>query len=469
MAGRLNLTALLLIILLFLSVAAFFFTRYYFLAPMAIVAFGGLFYFAKYPEHGLLIVLVLVPFEIYKALLDKYQFLTLSKLVGILTLGIVLIGLATRHLSDRLLRTGLWKPVALLLMCYVISTFFSTSMLLSLNSLRQELIAVSIFCLTLLLLDRLNLRQVAMGLAISVAITSAGSIMMDGPEGKGDLDNRFSGFLNDPNYFALLIIVNMPLAGYLIISSRQIFLKFFWLLVLSVMMIAFFKTFSRSAVLVLGVLTLYWLYCHRTYLRFIQPRHIGLVLLLMLAGGPVLFLSIPDEYVERIQSLASLGQGVKATEDRSLGRRTSYILVGLDNLKKSPLTGVGPGTFPLMYSKTAYASAFTLNDGYSNAFRRAHNTYLELLTELGILGFACFLGLAWCGFTYFNRAMNLNLKLNNNQKAIEIFYWRLSYAGIVLFMCFLSAPNHKYFWFLLGVAAVLQRNAQAQLSQGAKT
>ena len=73
-------------------------------------------------------------------------------------------------------------------------------------------------------------------------------------------------------------------------------------------------------------------------------------------------------------------------------------------IRENPLLGSGPGTFPLHYATTGYAKAFSANRKIGDLYRRAHNTYLEIFSELGIPAGLLFVGMLGLGLYNLIRA-----------------------------------------------------------------
>jgi O-antigen ligase len=168
---------------------------------------------------------------------------------------------------------------------------------------------------------------------------------------------------------------------------------------------------------------------------------------------------MPAGYVARIQSLSILSAGAKS-QDESLGRRASYIVVGSQMIRENPLLGTGPGTFPLHYATTGYAKAFSANRKVGDLYRRAHNTYLEIFSELGIPAGLLFVGMLALGLYNLIRARRLWMQRNNREEADMMTHLAMSFLSLTLFLMFLSAPNQKYVWIMLALTSVLRLKAE---------
>ena len=204
---------------------------------------------------------------------------------------------------------------------------------------------------------------------------------------------------------------------------------------------------------------------YRAQLTRIRPRHLGFAMLGAAIVIPLAIYAMPAGYAARIQSLSILSAGSKA-QDESLGRRASYIVVGGQMIRENPLLGSGPGTFPLHYATTGYAKAFSANRKIGDLYRRAHNTYLEIFSELGIPAGLLFVGMLGLGLYNLIRARAAWMRRRDWQQADLMTHLGVSFLSLTLFLMFLSAPNQKYLWIMLALTSVLRLKAeQAPLTE----
>lgn len=425
-------------------------TPYYFIAPIIPLALAALIALYHYPQLGLLALVFLVPLE---GLFAGNKFLTGSKLIGIALILVVGLRLLVGHSSIRNLATRQWYAILGLLGIFILSSQFSRYPAYSFEAIKDLLTATSIFLITLAIGDKLNMRHLMMTLSISVAITAIVSLFAPAPTVGS---TRAVGLLADPNYFALLLVTAIPLNLYLALNGKLPVTRFFWSALIMLDLIALQKTLSRSGTLVLlmTLMTLGWHY--RNVLSKLGPRHIGLFIAGSALGLVAVAVMIPDEFIQRILSLAKYS-GVQSFEDPSLGRRTSYLVVGMELFRDSPLLGAGPGSFPMYYAQSGFASGF--NEGMSalDIYRQAHNTYLEVLAETGLPGFVCYALLTFSGLAGFYRARRRALQNDQSAQASQIAHTGATFLAMAVFMLFLTATFHKYFWILLAVSQLAIR------------
>ncbi len=203
-------------------------------------------------------------------------------------------------------------------------------------------------------------------------------------------------------------------------------------------------TFVRAAWFSIVILLFYYLF------QFSNKRSsIDLIIIMMVGfmiGLALLFTSdIGRLITQRIETIADF-QYV-ANYDR-IDRWVAAWLIWLDY----PYFGVGWGAYPDMYFD------YNIYDSFSSDMRMgAHNLYLEIMSELGVVGLLVFLFLI---YTFFKKA--IILQSHSKSRMIRVFLIGMQGAMITyLFHAFLNnlGPSDKisiYFWFMLGMIPTIQ-------------
>jgi O-antigen ligase len=111
-----------------------------------------------------------------------------------------------------------------------------------------------------------------------------------------------------------------------------------------------------------------------------RPRTVWIALLTLAASVAVVYWLEGRDFIQRLISIHSETQA-----EISGGTRFSIVRDGLHMFVRHPISGWGLGTFPVVYPQ--------FRSFYTNFFiNQAHNDYLQLLIETGLLGF---LAAAW--------------------------------------------------------------------------
>ncbi|WP_433887144.1 O-antigen ligase family protein [Pseudomonas vranovensis] len=444
--------------LLAIACVALLASPYPFLAPGAVIGLAGLLALYKRPAWGLLAIITLVPLEG----LFKDSELTASKMIGAALALVLVLQLAVKQLPAERLRSSMWRLLLGFMALYLLSFLASDSSEMSLGHFRELAVGLLLFGITLLVGRDLDLPMMYRLVTLSVSLTC----IMAMASAKYQDEGRAAGLLEDPNVFAMLIAIAVPMALWLVFNSPRRLHKLFWIACCILLLAGMTKTNSRSGLVVLLISLGIVLVHYRTQVAHLRPRHLGFAMLGLAILLPTLVALMPASYVARIQSLALLKSGVNAFKDDSLGRRSSYIVVGSKMIREHPVLGTGPGTFPLHYATTGYAKAFSANRKVGDLYRRAHNTYLEIFSEVGIPAGILFVSMVLLALYNVWHARRLWLRQGEQGQADLLTHLCMSMLAISLFLMFLSAPNHKYLWIMLALSSVLRLKAeQAQPAQ----
>ena len=424
---------------------------YPYLAPGAVLGLVGVTLFYRKPTWGLLGIAALVPFEGF----FKDSSLSGTKFLGASLAVILMLQLAIHQIPSERLRSSLWRYLVWFMVLYFLSLLNTDDLGMSLGHLRELSVGLVLFVITLLIGRELNLDLFAKFVTLSVTMTCVLAMFSSKYQDQG----RAAGLLEDPNAFAMLIAFAVPLGLLLVVRSPNILHRLFWGACCILLLGGMTKTESRSGLVVLFLSLVIGAWHYRTELTRIRPRHLGFAMLGVVLVIPLAIAVMPAGYVARIQSLSILSAGAKS-QDESLGRRASYIVVGSQMIRENPLLGTGPGTFPLHYATTGYAKAFSANRKVGDLYRRAHNTYLEIFSELGIPAGLLFVGMLALGLYNLIRARRLWMQRNNREESDMMTHLAMSFLSLTLFLMFLSAPNQKYVWIMLALTSVLRLKAE---------
>jgi O-antigen ligase len=186
-----------------------------------------------------------------------------------------------------------------------------------------------------------------------------------------DFQNRIERYttagLNEDE-LALLLAISLPLACYLIVRSSSVRSSLFYWIYIPVAVTAVILTGSRGGL----ITTLVALTFFPVTLRIASRRKERVYLFALLALPAALFL-LPDTTWKRFSTL-----GAEITGS-SFGKRSIIWRAGIETFRDHPFIGVG---------YDAYGEAVR---GRLGAARSAHNSFLSILVELGVVGEALFL------------------------------------------------------------------------------
>ena len=229
---------------------------------------------------------------------------------------------------------------------------------------------------------------------------------------------RVYSYLGNPNLLAAYLLPAIPLSICAVLAWRHWGPKALAVVMVMVNGACLYWTGSRggwiglaAAGLVTVVLLLYWLLP-----QLPQPWRVWVfpVVLGSLAVLVLLALILVDPLRDRVLSIFA-GRG-----DSSNNFRINVWTSVLEMIKDRPLMGIGPGN-------TAFNQIYPLYQRPNFTALSAYSVFLELLVEMGIIGFGCFM---WLLLVLLNQGW-LQLQRLRNQQSPEIFWLIAAIATLV--------------------------------------
>lgn len=183
----------------------------------------------------------------------------------------------------------------------------------------------------------------------------------------GFADGRYAAEGSNENELGITLAISLVMAGYLM--ARKKAPRILWFAYVPVCLLAVLLTGSREAFIAILIAVLVFPLTMRSYSR--AEKKIGGIALILVTAIGLAF--VPRTTWERIGTIGSeISQG-------TLTKRTDIWRAGLDVYRDHPFLGVGAGAYgPSVYKQ--------LDIDYV-----AHNSYLSILVELGVVGFILFL------------------------------------------------------------------------------
>lgn len=246
--------------------------------------------------------------------------------------------------------------------------------------------------------------------------------------------DRAGGTGYGPNEFAIMILPFIAITFFMSLAEKNKTLKIILLGIAAIILFALISTVSRGGIVGLGGMLL--------ISTFKAKRKIIAILLVCIMA--VLFLNImPAGLRERFEKtqVSEYAYGIGVGDIDSSTRRYNLSLAAWRMFLAHPIFGVGVGNY--FYENRNYAPVYP---------GRAHNMYLEIMAELGIIGLLLFLGIIF----YTSRCLNKIIKNNS----VFSGYARGLYIGLAGFLVtgiFLHAQQDRILWFIVFMSAALER------------
>ncbi|MBI2355964.1 MAG: O-antigen ligase family protein [Candidatus Doudnabacteria bacterium] len=184
---------------------------------------------------------------------------------------------------------------------------------------------------------------------------------------------RAYGTMPHPNVLAGFLLVSL-VCGLYLLSRETMFHKIKSVLVSCgtiLILLGIFFSFSRISWILAGLTILAYIWFHVKHMNWF---HVKLISIIAIVSLSIIFLGYKDLAVSR---------GSESLDSNSVNLRTTYNQQGIELIKKYPLLGVGVGHYI-----PAIRDSYRLPDWQ---YQPAHNIYILLGVELGILGLGLFL------------------------------------------------------------------------------
>lgn len=255
-----------------------------------------------------------------------------------------------------------------------------------------------------------------------------------------DITTRVYATLQNPNMLAEYLVLILPLGVALLLTAKDWGQRVLWLCCCGIMCLSLLLTSSRGGwvgALVAGGI----------FVVLLSPK---LLLLAPLALVALWFL-LPDTITARFASIGNM-------QDSSTSYRVSIWMGSIAMLKDYWLCGVGPGTdaFNLVYPAYSYHSA--------NA-QHAHNLFLQLMAEGGILVLVLFVAVV------FSLCRRVCVALKQNKRWDTRLFLIAVVAGLGGFLAHGMADHSFYnyrvalmFFVVVGLGAAWARFAQEEVT-----
>ncbi|WP_324874232.1 O-antigen ligase family protein [Methylocaldum sp.] len=270
-------------------------------------------------------------------------------------------------------------------------------------------------------------------------------------------DYRISGPLADPNFYALILLPIVPLCIERLLNEPMRFLRPVAAVTLATVLLAISLTYSRGALIgLVGMLGV-------ALIRIrIPPKALALGLVVMLCVLPF----TPNAYITRINDMIATIAGDKAASetsaaDVSVDGRLAEMQVAWRMFTDNPLFGVGAGSY--IFNFQSYSQDLHLiNRGED---RNAHNLYLQIAAERGLIGLAAFGTLLWFMAQSLRRSKHMFQEAGCYDYGTLATAFSTGLVGFLISSFFLHDSYPKYFWILIGITLSLPQAAQWEIAR----
>jgi O-antigen ligase len=292
-----------------------------------------------------------------------------------------------------------------------------------------------------------------MGAIVFGAIVAASFGILQPPEANlVEESSRATGTVGDPNELAAVLLVGLALAaGLTMRRAGSPALRIVSAVTVPLCAAGIFLSLSRGGLIALGVMLV-------AGTMFAGRWRLALsVMLVAVAAGGILYFT----------ELAPLPARERVTTANGGTGRSDIWKLGLRMVRAHPVTGVGVGNFPVVSPNYALQPGALQRADlvFSAAPKITHNTYLEILSEMGFPGFLLFMAVLGTCLTCALKAARLWAR--SGQAGMEAL-GRAVFLGLVGMLTadfFISEMYSKLLWVMLALCPVLLAIARADSDQ----
>lgn len=227
---------------------------------------------------------------------------------------------------------------------------------------------------------------------------------------------RYTGLGGNPNGVAAMIALTLPIAYYLGSFWSRGMMRWLNYLYIPLTLFAVVLTASRGGFVIalVGLLIIPFTF-----------KHLGrssqiVVSIFAVAAAATLYFTIPEDNFARIAETSS------EISEGNVSNRSQIWIAGLELYERSPIFGIGTASFSRSVDSVL---------GYAIP---AHNSFLTVLVEMGIVGFLLFAG-------NFIVVLLPLLRLPGPEKMLYLWLW----LALVISMLPSNDENAQHVWALL--------------------
>jgi len=255
----------------------------------------------------------------------------------------------------------------------------------------------------------------------------------------------FNFIFGDPNYYATYLLMVLCLSIAFAYTERRRILRLGYIGIAATFVVSIIMTVSRSSYLVLLIV----LICYGVFFyRYAGIRRmLGIIATVLVTTIAVtLFTTNISSRLLNIFILSERVSTVVEGSDQSVNQRKNIFIVGTRVLQEQPIFGVGFGNFEVVFDRYREGELSTGNA------RAAHNTFLKIFAEAGIIGFVfAMLFYGWLLWDILKTAR----EINSFRWRILLFSTFMSILSFLLMSITLDQIYEAHFWVFAGIGPAL--------------
>ncbi len=291
--------------------------------------------------------------------------------------------------------------------------------------------------------DRKKLRYLFLVMAVSIGFLGAkGGLFGYLTSGQWKIFGPPGSFIADNNDFALALNMALPLLLYLAREEERRWLRLSLYAMFGLSIVATVLTFSRGGFLALAAVAV---------LLLLKAKRKALAVVLVAIGLVVAATYIPQNWVERMQTIQSYEEDASAT-----GRLNAWAM-GWNMAKDRPWTGGGFQSY--------HWEQFVMYAPNSRDVHDVHSVYFEILGEHGFVAFGLYLGLLASCFLSLRGLKRAYAQTQSGWISNYADMLQVSLVAFVIGGAFLGRAFFDFFFHLVAGVIVLKALAAKDLAE----
>ena len=259
----------------------------------------------------------------------------------------------------------------------------------------------------------------------------------------------------DGNDIGMLLVCTLPLCAYFARHASRGILRALAVGAAILFVFTIAKTGSRGAFLGLIAVGMYVLLRFRTVPPSTRLAVVAVSGCLLLAGATT-------KYWSQMDSLLHPTEDYNWAGNDEFGRMSIWAR-GVGYAEDRPLAGVGVGAFNIAEG-TISPLARRQEYGHGLKWSSPHNSFVQVLAEFGVPGFALFLAILFCSYRAAARLARASLRRGSKARRLgELSQAHAAaLAGYVVSGFFLSQAYAPYLYFVVGMIISLDITVRAE-------
>ncbi len=323
------------------------------------------------------------------------------------------------------------------------------------RSLVPQLYGLLVFLLTVQSFDKKHVRTITALCAITATAAALYGIAqyldmdpLDWMIPNYDARGRMVSFFGQKNYFALFIVLMIPMAASYAIMADKMIRRSAAMAAAAVMLAALALSRSRGGLIAFFLsagFTMLLFSVRRFKIRKTKRKLAAMLLIIPVAAGAVFFF-LPTSIQKEFYGLGQMA-----------GVRMEYYRAGMEIIGRHPILGAGPGSFVIQYPLNNTHK--TLTHDPNKVLSHVHNDFMEIWVEYGLLGFLTYLAII---SLFLFRWTRQYIAIDDSKDQLILLCNLASLLAYLIYSLFTVAGRYMsstfFFWLTLAVGYLLMQD-----------